>query len=161
MTQANVEGIFHKINNTQEAEKTKLALLPAYIPQTTKLKQKPWKQQQPTLKSALMLLSVVLLTDALSVLQALQSNRDTNHNDLSTAFASLCRSHAFTLLWILAHYNVPGNEAADTLAKESTTKEQVDRSTSYPEVKTILKAKQQVEPRAPMVQQDWPLLPFI
>ena len=28
------------------------------------------------------------------------------------------------------------------LAKEGTTKEQVDRSTSYPEVKTILKAKQ-------------------
>ena len=39
--------------------------------------------------------------------------------------------------WILK-----GNEAADSLAKEGTTKEQVDRSTSYPEVKTILKAKQ-------------------
>ena len=35
-----------------------------------------------------------------------------------------------------------GNEAAESLAKEGTTKEQVDRSTSYPEVKTILKAKQ-------------------
>ena len=34
------------------------------------------------------------------------------------------------------------SEAADSLAKEGTTKEQVDRSTSYPEVKTILKAKQ-------------------
>ena len=30
----------------------------------------------------------------------------------------------------------------DFLAKEGTTKAQVDRSTSYPEVKTILKAKQ-------------------
>ena len=38
--------------------------------------------------------------------------------------------------------NLSGNEAADSLAKEGTTKEQVDRSTSYPEVKTILKAKQ-------------------
>ena len=37
---------------------------------------------------------------------------------------------------------MPGNEAADSLAKEGTTKEQVDRSTSYAEVKTILKAKQ-------------------
>ena len=37
---------------------------------------------------------------------------------------------------------MPGNEAADSLAKEDTTKEQLDRSTSYPEVKTILKAKQ-------------------
>ena len=86
--------------------------------------------------------NVVLLTDALSVLQALQSNRDTELNDLSAALASLCRGHAVTLQWIPSHCNVPGNEAADSLAKEGTTKEQVDRSTSYPEVKTILKAKQ-------------------
>ena len=32
--------------------------------------------------------------------------------------------------------------SADSLAKKGTAKEQVDRSTSYPEVKTILKAKQ-------------------
>ena len=37
--------------------------------------------------------NVVLLTDALSVLQALQSNRDTELNDLSAALASLCRGH--------------------------------------------------------------------
>ena len=86
--------------------------------------------------------NVVLLTDVLSVLQAVQSNRDTELNDLSTALASLCRGHAATLQWIPSHCNVPGNEAADSLAKEGTTKEQVDRSTSYPEVKTILKAKQ-------------------
>ena len=86
--------------------------------------------------------NVVLLTDALSVLQALQSNRDTEHNDLSAALASLCRGHAVTLQWIPSHCSLPGNEAADPLAKEGTTKEQVDRSTSYPEVKTILKAKQ-------------------
>ena len=87
-------------------------------------------------------LKVVLLTDALSVLQALQSNRDTELNDLSAALASLCRRHEVTLQWIPSHCNLPGNEAADSLAKEGTTKEQVDRSTSYPEVKTILKAKQ-------------------
>ena len=86
--------------------------------------------------------NVVLLTGALSVLQALQSNRDTDHNDLSTALASLCRGHAVTLQWVPSHCNVPSTEAADSLAKEGTTKEQVDRSTSYPEVKTIPKAKQ-------------------
>ena len=85
--------------------------------------------------------NVVLLTDALSVLQALQSNRDTELNDLSAALASLCRGHAVTLQWIPSHCNVPSNEAADSLANEGTTKEQVDRSTSYPEVKTTLKAK--------------------
>ena len=86
--------------------------------------------------------NVVLLTDALSVLQALQSNRDTELNDLSAALASLCSRHAVTLQWIPSHCNLPGNEAADSLAKVCTTKEQVDRPTSYPEVKTILKAKQ-------------------
>ena len=61
--------------------------------------------------------SVVLLTDVLSVLQALQSHRDTDHNYLSAALASLCRGHAVTLQWIPSHCNVPGNEAADSLAK--------------------------------------------
>ena len=78
--------------------------------------------------------NVVLLADALPVLQAFQSNRDTEHNDLSAALDSLCRGHAVTLQWIPSHCNVPANEA---------TKEQVNGSTSYHEVKTILKAKQQ------------------
>ena len=86
--------------------------------------------------------SVVLLTDALSILQALQSNRDTDHNDLSAALASLCKSHAVTLLLIPSHCNVPAIKAADFLAKEGTTEEQIDRSTSYPEMKTLFKAKQ-------------------
>ena len=86
--------------------------------------------------------NVVLLTNTLSALQALQSNRDTELNDLSAALASLCRGHAVTLQWIPSHCSLPGNEAADSLAKEGTKKEQVDRSTSYPKVKTILKAKQ-------------------
>ena len=55
--------------------------------------------------------NVVLLTDDLSVLQALQSNKDTELNDLS---AALCRGHAVTLQWILSHCHVPGNEAADS-----------------------------------------------
>ena len=105
--------------------------------------------------------NVVLLTDALSVLQALQSNRDTELNDLSAALASLCRGHAVILQWIPSHCNVPGNEAPDSLAKEGTTQEQVDRSTSYPEVKTILKAKQHSKWRHehPRYNKADPLLP--
>ena len=82
------------------------------------------------------------------------SQRATNHNDLSAALASLCRSHAVTLQWNPSHCNMPGNEAADFLAKGGGggwdgvgggglhKKEQLDRSASYAEVKTILKAKQ-------------------
>ena len=38
--------------------------------------------------------------------------------------------------------NVPGIEATDSLAEEGSTSEQVNRSASYPEVKTIRKVKQ-------------------
>ena len=101
--------------STQEVKKTKLALLPAYAPQTIisiKLKQKPWKQQQPKIEVSTHASSnVILLTDALSILQGLQSNRDTEHK--SAALASLCRGHASTLQWIPSHCSVLGNEAAD------------------------------------------------
>ena len=42
---------------------------------------------------------------------------------------------------------MPGHDAADSLAKEGTTKQQVERSSSYAEVKTILKAKQHSKSR--------------
>ena len=67
----------------------------------------------------------------------------TELTDLSTALTSLCSSHAVTLQWIPSHCKVPGNETADTLAKEGAHKEQTDRSTSYEEAKTLVKAKQQ------------------
>ena len=89
--------------------------------------------------------NVVFLTDALSILQALQSNRDTELNDLSASLASLCRSHNVILQWIPSHCNVRGNETADSLAKRGTTQEQTDRSTTYSEAKTIIKAKQQTK----------------
>ncbi|KAK7475345.1 hypothetical protein BaRGS_00033421, partial [Batillaria attramentaria] len=76
---------------------------------------------------------VVFLTDALSVLQALQTNKDSELNDLTSTLSSLSRSHAVTLQWIPSHCNLPGNDIADTLAKEGSTKEQEDRSTTYSE----------------------------
>ena len=129
--------------STQEAKKTKLASLPAYTPQTTKLKQKPWKQQQLILKPALMLPPMLS-----SLRTPCPSCRPSSQ---------IGTQNSMTCLLLLPHFvdamqspyngyhrtaNLPGNEAADSLAKEGTTKEQVDRSTSYPEVKTILKAKQ-------------------
>ena len=206
--------------------KHKISLTAVLYSTTTKLKQKPWKQQQPKLKSAPMFLTVLSslrmpcpscrpfspigtlatttylmplsilqalqsnrdtdhnnlsdalsilqalqsnrdtdhndlsdalsilqalqsnrdtdhndLSDALSILQALQSNRDTDHNDLSAALASLCRSHAVTLQWILS-LQCAWQWGHWLCSKEGTTKEQMDRSTCYAEVKTILKAKQ-------------------
>ena len=50
-----------------------------------------------------------------------------------------------TLQWIPSHCDVQGNEKADALAKEGSTKEQVDKSTTLRETKTAIKAKQQTK----------------
>ena len=55
----------------------------------------------------------------------------------------LCMKHTVILQWIPSHCGIHGNETADALAKEGTTYAQNDRSTTYSEVKTIIKAKQQ------------------
>ena len=85
---------------------------------------------------------MVFLTDALSVLQALQSGNNAELNDLSSALASLCTRHTVILQWIPSHCNLHGNETADSLAKEGSHQEQIDRSTSYSEAKTIIRAEQ-------------------
>ena len=76
-------------------------------------------------------------------MQALQSNRNVDLNDLSTSLAPVCNSHTVVLQWIPSHCNIHGNETADSLAKDGATKEQRDRSTTYAEAKTIIKAKEQ------------------
>ena len=102
-------------SSAQEAKKTKLASLPAYTPQIRKAEAEALKTAAAHIEASTHAsLKVVLRTDALSVLQALQSNRDTEINDLSTALASFCRRHEVTLQWIPSHCNLPGNEAADS-----------------------------------------------
>ena len=84
---------------------------------------------------------VVILTDALSVLQALQTTKDKELNDLFSAISPSCQDHTLVLQWIPSHCNIRGNDMADTLAKEGSSKEQEDTSTNYQEAKSIIKAK--------------------
>ena len=87
--------------------------------------------------------SVVFLSDALSVLQALQSGKDMELNSLSNSLAQLCKNYNITLQWIPAHCGIHGNETADALAKEGSSKEQEDRTASFSEAKALFKNKQQ------------------
>ena len=81
---------------------------------------------------------VVILTDALSVLQALEAE-DKNLNDLSTSMILLCQETAIVLQWIPSHCGIHGNEEADTLAKAGTLEEQPDDFTTCKEQKTKIK----------------------
>jgi ribonuclease HI len=72
---------------------------------------------------------VVLLTDALSVLQALRSSRSKELNALTSALTSLSSAtRRVVLQWVPAHCSIRGNERADTLAKEGASKPQEDAS---------------------------------
>ncbi|XP_045210549.2 ribonuclease H-like [Mercenaria mercenaria] len=58
--------------------------------------------------------NVIIFTDALSVLQALENSKQTS---ISRVLFSLCKTRAVSLQWIPAHCGVPGNENADRLVK--------------------------------------------
>ena len=86
---------------------------------------------------------VVMFSDALSVLQALNTSRNKELNSLTSALAALSAEvEEVVLQWVPAHCGIRGNETADTLAKEGAMKEQTDNLVSYDEVRTIIKAQQ-------------------
>ena len=80
---------------------------------------------------------VVFLTDALSVLEALNSGGEP---ELADSLKSLTETHRVALQWIPAHCGIPGNEAADRLAKEGAKKIQIEEDLGYLEKRTIIKS---------------------
>ena len=77
-------------SSTQEAEKTESASLPGLYSTNYKAEAEALKTAAAHIEVSIHASpNVVLLTDALSVLQALQSNRDTELNDLSAALSVL------------------------------------------------------------------------
>ena len=90
--------------------------------------------------------NIAIFTDALSVLQALQSPKTKELNELSLALATLAESANLILQWIPAHCGINGNETADVLAKEGGKLDQTDTSVSYKDEKTIVRS---------IVQKRW------
>ena len=86
---------------------------------------------------------VVVLTDCLSILQLLQNpaRGDSTISDIRNLLNILSNRVRVVLQWIPAHCGIPGNEKADSLAKEGTRKEQFHHRISYSEAKTLIKNK--------------------
>ena len=86
---------------------------------------------------------VVIFTDALSVLQALENPNNKDLNKLRTSLKQVCEATKQTVLqWIPSHCGIDGNEEADRLAGEGSSKEQTNTEVSYEEIKTIIKSQQ-------------------
>jgi len=82
---------------------------------------------------------IVIFTDALSVLKALQDPKP-EVNNLARSLKDLCRRRKKVVLqWIPAHCNIRGNEMADHLAKEGSKQDQSDLTLSYSEAKAVVK----------------------
>lgn len=79
---------------------------------------------------------VVFLTDALSVLQAYNSDKQPS---LKKAINNI-KSFRTVLQWIPSHCGIEGNEKADELAKRGAEKEQEPNAVSLAEMNTITKA---------------------
>ena len=83
--------------------------------------------------------NIVILTDALSVLEGLEKTKEKELDPLREALSKFGSKTKLVLQWIPAHCGIPGNEIADGLAKEGSGLEQTDRKTSYREAKTHIK----------------------
>ena len=77
---------------------------------------------------------IVIFTDAMSVLQALESDsiKDRKIADLSAIISNFINFHEVevTLQWIPGHTNIPGNDRADLLAKRGAGNTQTKSSAS-------------------------------
>ena len=80
---------------------------------------------------------VVFLSDALSVLQALENDKLPH---LTRALQQVRRTRRVVLQWIPAHCGIPGNERADELAKEGAQEDQPDNSVSFSEKRSIIRS---------------------
>ena len=80
---------------------------------------------------------VVFLSDALSVLLALENDKLPY---LTAAITEVSKERRAVLQWIPAHCGIKGNEKADELAKQGAQEDQPDNSVSYSEKKSLIRS---------------------
>ena len=86
--------------------------------------------------------NVVIFSDSMSTLQALQSPDPDQHiKQLHSSLANLTAQTPVTLQWVPAHVGLSGNEEADRLAKAGSQLQQPDIPVTYQELKTLLHSR--------------------
>ena len=115
---------------------------------------RPWKTHMlivnDVLKAATELIeedcnqqNIVLLSDSLSALQSLTNGpSDLCTQQLHNSLCTPSNNNRVELQWVPAHVGIARNETGDRLAKTAAKLPQPHLSTSYKEVKTLLKQKQ-------------------
>ena len=84
--------------------------------------------------------NTVILTDAKSVLQALQKPQSAQVRQLLSLLCDLNSQANTTLQWIPSHCGIHGNEKADDLAKEGAKMTQIEEGMDLSESKTLIKS---------------------
>ena len=87
--------------------------------------------------------NIILLSDSLSALQSLTNGpTDFRTQQLHNSLRTLSDNNRVVLQWVPAQVGIAGNETADRLAKAAAKLPQPHFSSTYKEVKTLLKQKQ-------------------
>ena len=92
---------------------------------------------------------IVIFTDSLSTIEALESGSDTSKDftHLTWSLHNLISRHntRVVLQWIPAHTGIPGNERADSLAKQGASLPQPDVPVAYSTCRQMIKSNSKEE----------------
>ena len=105
-------------------------------------------QQQFTLSKE-SIQNVVVFTDSMSVLQALENEKQNTPLliSITKTLSSFIQEFEIevTLQWIPSHCEIPGNERADTLAKKGAESEQANIPVSLDTAKQIIRSNNKIQ----------------